>query len=295
MHRRFGVEVEFGGDTGSAINALLEAGLSNMRHRAGYVGHDDSNWLVKLDGSVYEGGELVSPPLWFDEQRDQVNRAIDALRTVGCRPIVSAGIHVHVDAGDLTPQQVVAVARSFYKFEDVIYRLASSGWRELREGARSYAWPLREERMRAMMRCTTIDQLMQVWYETNEDYAERCSRDHGHGSRYCGINLHSYFYRRTIEFRIFNSSMNPDRIQAYIALCMGLVADALKGSRRSINRRYRYGGMADGTTNAQNAFHRLLQVLRYDAGMSLEDMKLITKAWKDSVPQSGVFVPAQVR
>jgi len=290
VHRKFGVELEFGGNMSAAITAIRDAGLSERSSRHGYMGHSDSEFILKEDGSVYDGGEMVSPPLWFDseEDRDKVTRAVDALRDAGMRPIESAGCHIHVDASDLTFEQVKCVIRSFHKFEDVIYRLASSGWESIRRAAYTYATPLSDGYVEKLVKARTREEMMCAWYGHRPDeysYASSNSRDHGHASRYAAFNLHSYFYRGTIEFRVFNSTMNPDRVQAYIALCMGLVADAVNGNRRSINKRYALGGMYRGETKESNAFHRLQQVLRYEAGMSLEDMKRMTMAWKDSRPQ----------
>lgn len=288
--RKFGVEVEYGGSTTNALTALRAAGLTNHERIASYVGHDERYWSIKTDASVHGGGEMVSPPLDFDTaaDREQVTSAINALRDSGATTLEAAGIHVHVDASDLTAEQVAAVVRCFTKFEDVIYRIASSGWTAIRPGAAQYAKPLPFDRVQKMAKSKTMDQLMCAWYGYDAEYlsgAQRAARNHGDSSRYVGLNLHSYFYRRTIEFRVFNSSLNPERVQAYIAMCVALVEDARRGNRRSINKRYALGGMAGGTTKDANAFHRFQQVLRYEAGMGLDDMKRLTRVWKDSRPQ----------
>jgi hypothetical protein len=292
MHRKFGVEIEFGGSIEDAIQAIADVGLSSRNARYGYIGNSDTEFVVKEDGSVSNGGELVSPPLWFDSEDDRakVTSAVDAIRNAGCRPMESCGVHVHVDASDLTVPQVAAVVRSFHKFEDVIYRLASSGWTTIRRGAQNYAYPLGDDYVERLVKARTLNELARAWYnESDERYVQSSMRNHGDSSRYSAINLHSYFYRKTIEFRVFNSTLNPERVQAYIALCMGLVADAVAGNRRSIKKRYPLGSMHDGTTKEANAFHRFQQVLRYDAGMSLVDMKRMTMVWKDSRPQSDFF------
>jgi hypothetical protein len=282
--RKFGIEVEYVGDNPSVISAIREGGLSSRDSMHSYMGHSNSEWIVKTDASVNHGGELVSPPLDFDnpEARQQVTTAVNALLGVGCRPDDSTGIHVHIDCSDLTVKQLVAVVKNFTKFEDVLYRIACSGWLNMRSGARTYARPLDRARAEAIAKARTMEEIQRGYYGGGT--YERHSH-HGDQSRYCGINLHSFFYRGTVEFRIFNSSMNAERVQAYIALCMALVQDARNGNSRSINKCYPLGGMRVGTTNQDNAFHRLLQVLRYEGDMSLEDMKRLTKVWKDSVPQ----------
>lgn len=289
MARRFGLEVEYGGSSfDSVIAKLNEHGLSQVRTRFGYQGHSDTDWVVKADGSVAHGGELVSPPLDFDDpdQRGQVDRAFVALREAGARTEQSAGIHVHVDVSDLTWKQVQNVVRLFVKFEDVLYRLATSGWRSMRPRGYQFCPPLRRDRAERICNARSEDSMAGAWYGTTAANSHYERRQHGHGSRYCGINLASYYFRGTIEFRLFNSSMNAERVQAYIAICVALVEDARRGKRRSINQVYPLGGMVAGTTNPNAAYHRFQQVVRYDAGMDLVDYKRMNKIWKDSLPQA---------
>lgn len=286
--RKFGIEVEFGGDRRAALNALRQAGLTQDTSVHSYSGHSDSQWVIKTDGSVPSGGEMVSPPLDFDnpDDREQVTRAINALRAAGCTTAEAAGIHIHVDTTGLEAADIAAVARVYTKFEDVLYRIASSGWQRMRSGAASYAKPLTDVQVRALARAKTEDQLLRAFYGTRDAHeARRRSTYHGDAARYHGLNLHSWFYRKTIEFRIFNSSLNSERIQGYVAIAVALVEDARRGNRRSVNKAYRLGAMVAGECREEAALHRFLQVLRYEAGMSVEDMKRVRRIWKDSRPQ----------
>lgn len=285
--RKFGLEVEYGGSVDAAVQELRAEGLSELTNRVNYSEFSQTYWVVKTDASVNRGGEMVSPPLDFDdpEQRGQVNKAIAALVRSGATTDPSAGIHVHIDASDLTAEQVAMVARCFTKFEDVIYRLATSGWRTMRPGGIRYCKPLTQTQIDGLAKAKTPQQVGRAYY--GHDGFEMAG--HGHGSRYCGINLHSWFYRGTIEFRVFNSSLNAERIQAYIAICMALVEDARRGNKRQVGTRaYRLGGMKAGTTDPKAAYHRFQQVVRYSAGMNLEDYKLMNRCWKDSVPQDSM-------
>ena len=158
----------------------------------------------------------------------------------------------------------------------------------MRRGSYQYAPPLSADKARALGNATTFAQLGAAWYGNENDYRNNAG-NHGHFSRYAGINLHSYFYRKTIEFRIFNSSLNPERIQGYIAMCVAIVEDARRNNKRSIAKAYKLGSMVSGETKETNAFHRFQQVLRYEAGMELEDMKRLTRIWRDSKSQSATF------
>ncbi len=290
MGRRFGIEIEFG-LRGSAtltdvLNAVRAAGLSSRTSLHGYTGYSATEWVVKTDGSVSHGGELVSPPLDFDdpEQRKQVDKAVAALAAAGAKTYQQAGIHVHVESSDFTAKELSALARVVTKFEDCLYRIASSGWQTMRPGARTYCKPLTNDQATKLAAARTDEQVKAAYYGQNYTYAS----GHGHASRYCGLNLHSHFYRGTVEFRVFNSSLNAARIQTYIAVCMAFMVDAKSGRLRSIGKAYRLGAMASGQVTEEKALFNFLQVLRYQAGMSLEDYKNVKRFWRDSRPQAAI-------
>lgn len=303
--KRFGLEVEFIGDLDAVITKLRDAGLAVRDGRHSHLGFSLTEWTVKRDGSVQRGGELVSPPLDFtnENERGQVTRAVQALQDSGAQPDHSAGIHVHIEAkhenGDpLTAREIAAVVRFTYKFEDAIYRIASSGWQTIRHCARTYAKPIPEATAQAIMKVKTIDELQNVWdgQPLNGNYSRRQSMSYRrHLDRYTATNLRAFFDKNTIEFRYFNSSVNPVRVQTYIALCMAIVDDARLGYSRSVKKSYRLGSMATGAVTEKALFLRLQQVLRTKSKdtsvvMSEEDWKNLRKlCWNGSVPQMNVF------
>lgn len=303
--RRFGLEVEFIGDLSMVIQCLREAGLGVVDNRRSHIGFSQTDWTVKRDGSVYDGGEMVSPPLDFDdpEQRAQVTKAVQALQRAGATPDHTAGIHVHIEAtnedgSNFTGKQVAAVVRFAYKFEDAIYRIASSGWRTMRPGARTYCKPIPENTAQAIMKARTTEEVRNIWNGLSVRGGRRyySRQTHAHLDRYYGLNLRSWEARNTIEFRYFNSSVNPVRVQTYIALCMAIVEDARRGYSRSVKKSYPIGSMASGQVTEKAVLLRLQQVLRTESRdtsilMSEEDWKnLRNLCWAGSVPQErGIF------
>lgn len=278
MSRRFGIEVEFGFQDGYTTEhvsrALREAGLGGYVDN--YSSHRPTHWVLKTDASVRGGMELVSPPLDFDneEERKQVTTAIEAIRPYA-KTRTDAGVHVHVEATDLSGEQVSNVVRTFVHFEDILFRIASSGWNSIRPGRHMFA-PLRQEQITQLARSKSQEDLRIGFYGRNP---------FNHSARYVAVNLDSYFTRGTIEFRIFNCTMNSMRAQTYLAVCQAIVEDGRRNHKRSVNRAYRLGGMANGSTDGAKAFFNFLTVVRYHAGMSLEDYQNLKKIWKDSRPQ----------
>jgi hypothetical protein len=70
----------------------------------------------------------------------------------------------------------------------------------------------------------SLDEVSRIWYEGNSSRSSM----HYDKSRYRGLNLHSTFSKGTIEFRLFNSTMeHAGKIRAYITLCLAITAQAL--------------------------------------------------------------------
>ena len=63
------------------------------------------------------------------------------------------------------------------------------------------------------------EQLENIWYEGFEEHGSN-RRDHYNGSRYYALNLHSTFYRGTVEWRCFNSTLHAGKVAAYVNLCL---------------------------------------------------------------------------
>lgn len=286
---KFGLEVEFTGNTDDLIRELRNEGLSQSSRMASYIGFSQTDWTVKRDASVRNGGELVSPPLEFtnEEQRGQIDRAIRAMRRAGCTPDPSAGIHVHIESSGFSAREISCVARLWTRYEDAIYRLASSGWNTIRSGARQWAPRLSDAQKSGLASARTDQALMRAYYQQGR-VTDSTTRNHGHGSRYRGLNLHSHWYRGTIEFRVFNSSVNGDRIQMYVALCHAIMQDAKNGKMRSVNRGVvPLGSMANGTADPDKVLFNFLNILRYHGGeMSVDDYRLVKRFWQDSRPQA---------
>ena len=67
-----------------------------------------------------------------------------------------------------------------------------------------------------------LTQLESVWYEGNNG-----SHEHYNHTRYYALNLHSIFYRGTVEWRCFNSTLHAGKVAAYVNLCLAISAQAI--------------------------------------------------------------------
>ena len=276
MSRTIGIEIEVNGNYGNLAEVAINAvgGVNSGTYHRGIVGNE---WTVKTDGTV-NGPEIVSPPREFDspQWRQELAALLPALAANGADP-AGVGIHVHVDASGLTARQIAATLRFAYKFEDALYRLASDGGK-MREAANTYATPIHESIAEHAYRIRTMDDLREMYDDTG-------------GYRYRMVNLASFYVHGTIEFRIFNSSLNVESVQAFVAIAHAIVADAAAGHRRSIGRQYKLGEMAAQTGSAAAQLLRLQQIWTcYDrdtsAPMSHADWRRVRALWDRSTPQT---------
>ena len=67
-----------------------------------------------------------------------------------------------------------------------------------------------------------LTKLERIWYEGSPSPGE-----HYNWTRYYALNLHSVFYRGTVEFRMFNATLHAGRIKAYVNLYLAISAQAI--------------------------------------------------------------------
>jgi len=249
-HLTFGIEIETvgknRGETAAVVAAALVAhgvGGEVRRSGGGYdkvevVMADGRVWLAMRDGSLPgdASAEVVSPILKGDADIAMVQVVTRALRAAGCRSSAAdgCGIHVHVGIGQFSPVQVAAITRVAAKSDRLLRGCAKPAASRTR-----WCAPPASAMVRRMAKATTWAAVARAWYGPRVD-ANEARSCHYHQSRYCGINLHSFFYtpshrwdasmapgRGTLEFRYFDGTLHAGKIRAYITLCLAVVAKGL--------------------------------------------------------------------
>ena len=212
-NQTFGVEIEFdGADANAVAHAFYAAGLASSPNLQGYHSHrEPGKWVVERDSTV--NGEVVSPVLRdTPETWAQLEQACAILREHGARVTARTGGHVHVGADSAGMDHDVGrfrrVANACAWAEDLLYRLAAAtgrGGRHHRGATNGYQW------------CGPMGSGQFEQAQSLTDLATRVGSSHGVGLNYGNI----LDQRRTIEYRYFDSSLDPARLQANIKLaCM---------------------------------------------------------------------------
>lgn len=204
---RIGIEIEFvfqsDGSFDTVVQELRAAGLSVLDRRNTHAGSSLTQWTLKRDGSVYGGGELVSPILTYGTHETELALALGALVEARCSVDDKCGIHVHVEARNenlsyFDSGQILKVARMAYRNEDAIFRVATTNGAH--RGAQ-YCKPLEPRHTKESF----------LW-----DRADR----------YVGCNITSFYSRGTIEFRYFDSTLDHAQAVAYVDLCIAIMRNA---------------------------------------------------------------------
>lgn len=237
----FGVEIETSGLTREAAARVIAAVIGGHVDYIGgtydawaAIGPDGRVWKAMRDSSILGIGNAVAEvvtPILTTADFDTLQAVIRALRQAGARsgPEWGCGIHVHVGAQGLSTGALVNLAKMVSRREGLIRKAL----RVDPARASRYCAGVSQEFIRRLAgrRIETRDDLAAAWYGCTVAYTEELRRQHYHHSRYHGLNLHSVWYRGTVEFRWFNGTLHAGEVKAYVLLCLGLVWKASTSSR----------------------------------------------------------------
>ena len=175
------------------------------------IGVDSNSWHFEQDSSVRGkghtkyGAELTSPILSGIEGLVQAHRAFQLLCDIdGIDIDNSCGFHVHhgVDVEKYGCDQLRRLVRIVHQYEDQFYLLIP-GDRQNAETCR----PIEIDVQAFLDICeceleTGNCRIKQLWYSPENRYDIESANDPRYDkTRYHGLNLHSFWYRSTIEFR----------------------------------------------------------------------------------------------
>lgn len=218
----FGVEIELTGltrqDAAEEIAVLFQT-------NADHVGGNYDKWSVtdqqgktwdvvsdssirpekKVDGNYQSTSdarykvELVTPKLGYAEM-EKLQEVVRTLRHAKGKINSSMGMHVHVDASNHTPQSIKNSLTIMHSKEDIIFKALKVNEDRVRRWCKKVREPMLQK-MRKLPTGTSMRQLETVWYE-----GDNGSNSHYDSTRYHGLNVHSVFYRGTLEWRCLDTS-----------------------------------------------------------------------------------------
>lgn len=185
---------------------------------------------IVIDGSLPSGGaEIVTQPAKAVQFRRDIAALTAALAEGTATTTDACGLHVHVDARDLKAEGISRLCRLWVKVEPAIYDLVA-----YRRRSSTYAKPCADKYMPIVnaKEDTLQDTIDSVVYRISSKYQadqralEDAKRRKFHDARYYGLNLHSWAFRGTVEFRHHQGAIQCDRITNFAEICGWVVQSA---------------------------------------------------------------------
>ena len=236
--QNFGVEIELIGITRENAAAIIACYFGTASWNAardfGYsawaaTDRKGRTWKCVSDGSLNDrngGCEVVTPILQYEDMED-LQQIVRLLRSNGAKADGSCGIHVHVDASRHTVDSLQRLMNFAVGRQDLFYEaLNISSYRSGR-----FCKKMNKNLLTAMKHdnVRTKDSVERIWYSSlNDGYTGTNNRAHYNVTRYHGINLHAFFTKGTVEFRLFNGTTHAGKIKAYIQFCLAMSAWAIE-------------------------------------------------------------------
>ncbi len=230
-----------------AAKAVAELFGTTAVHRGGYydswevTDHEGKQWRFVSDASivtthkvnraqvrVYDNTysvEMNSPKLEYGEM-GKLQEVVRALRHAGAVVNSSCGMHVHVDASKHTPQSLKNALSIMYSKEDILFMALKVN----PDRVERWCKKVKEDklkRIRALSGNAAMWQMRDLWYSDTVQSPDA----HYNETRYYALNLHSVFYRGTLEWRCFESTLHAGKVRANITLALAISAQAINQKR----------------------------------------------------------------
>lgn len=248
-NQKFGVEIEMTGITREEASLVIAEyfrtesyyigtyyktyGAKDTKGRVWKATYDSSiTAQKKVQGRIQAADdtykcEIVTPILTYDDIPD-LQEIIRQLRQRKALVNEQCGIHIHVDGFNHTPQSLRRLVNFITARQDLIYEALNIGDRQ-----DHWCKKINSELLLQMKSSKNLskEHLEEIWYSpSNDGYDLGVSHNHYNPTRYHGVNLHSYFSKGTIEFRLFNSTLHAGKIKAYIQFCLAMSAWAIESN-----------------------------------------------------------------
>ncbi len=236
----FGIEIETIGRTrnqvAKAIQQIVGGRIEHLRDTYDTYQVVDSRgraWQAKSDASLSasrsQQAEVVSPILTYDDLA-QLQEVVRSVRRCGAKVDSSCGIHIHVGSAPFDAKALTNLVKMVNKQEKLIEHALNVSTARRARWCRSIDSNFIANIERRRPR--NLDAINAAWYGRHNSRPT-----HYDQSRYHGVNLHSVWFRGTIEFRWFDATLHAGKVKAYIQFILALASKALNSRSASAAKR----------------------------------------------------------
>jgi hypothetical protein len=237
----------------------MELEIANWGGLAETTPRSHFDFRVVRDGSVVPSGkEMVVAPMGGDEFLRGVFELGKLLATNDCSVNNSCGFHVHVNAQDMNWWALRRLIQLYTRIEGDIYRHIISAERAGNCGFFKRKLELWQTLSPVLARAKSVNEIKHaILAHLYQDYnlidkhssvdvlknpslGERWTgvkaEKYGGEARYLGLNLHSYFYRGTVEWRMFEGTVSLDDIVNWPLVCGWIVETCINKSDSEVGK-----------------------------------------------------------
>ena len=190
---------------------------------------------VVRDGSLPSGGyEINTAPTSGDLFVEEINTLCAGLREVEASVTTECGLHVHVDARNMTHRRLQRLVALYARVEDALFdmvprsRKSNSYCRRcgpeyLRMGIAAALANVRKSPKRseeALARAVYDEDITDSYGKQRFEVRKTQKYD---SARYAALNLHSWFYRGTVELRLAAGTTDATKITNWAILVASLL------------------------------------------------------------------------
>lgn len=214
------------------INRLVgcEIEVENTNRNASYLNNLVPEVVgLTRDGSLENGCEIITPPLKGEQLENILKDTVKGISEAGLIVQKSCGLHIHLNAKDLKDKDILHVIQTYYRIEDIFYNMLprsrsnsnfckrlDSRDIEAYKGSKDTKlkwYGLDKDNIHKMYNIEPSE-----YKEFSKNQLYRCTHEKYNHTRYFGCNIHSIYYRGTLEIRYHSGTLNYTKIINWIRL-----------------------------------------------------------------------------
>jgi hypothetical protein len=178
------------------------------------------------DGSLNNSGiEFVSCAFNGDLLFNRVIEFCNLLNSRGFKVNSTCGLHIHINIKK-NLEYLKKILKFYSIYEDFIFMILPKSRHN-----NSYC-----SKINKMINVNNIDDIKNffdleklIYKLNNREELKQIKKEKYSNSRYCWLNLHSFFYRKTLEFRSHSGTLNPKKINSWFKIHLTIL-DFLKNN-----------------------------------------------------------------
>jgi hypothetical protein len=212
---------------------------------------------IVYDGTLPEGGfEINTAPAGGDLYVRQVTDICNNLMKAGGTVSGHCGLHVHLDARDFNYNDIGRLIKVYAAIEPTLFSMVPTSRRTNKYSIKC------GEKLEFALKNSNLshiqlkESIVRAIYSSPDSISYRTEkRGAGHGTgRYYALNLHSWFYRGTIECRLFDGTIDKNEIIDWGVLWAKILDFSLHSSDDEISK----------TMSKDNSYNSLIHIVKND-------------------------------